>query len=282
MQATASAAGAGTILNAFATHRGAAFAVDLRTTAHVQLEEGVTITGQISEHPDGDTSLIEACVRRTLEALGVEDMGATVVTEGAVPIAAGLKSSSAAANATVLATAAATGTKLAPLEACRMGVAAARAVGVTVTGAFDDAAASMLGGLVLTDNDADEVLLRDDPDWDVLIWIPPEQAYSAEARLDHIASIEPMAQLAEELIRSERYGEAMALNGLAYTAALGYDPEPLLEALAVVEAATLSGSGPAMVACGRDDQLVELADVWEDHPGELLRTETTDVGGTVR
>jgi len=116
----------------------------------------------------------------------------------------------------------------------------------------------------------------------VLIWIPPEQAYSAEARLDHIASIEPMAQLAEELIRSERYGEAMALNGLAYTAALGYDPEPLLEALAVVEAATLSGSGPAMVACGRDDQLVELADVWEDHPGELLRTETTDVGGTVR
>ena len=280
MQATASAAGAGTVLNAFATHRGAAFAVDLRTTAHVQLEEGAPFTGEISGHPDGDTRLVEECVRRTLEAVGVEDVGGAVVTEGPVPIAAGLKSSSAAANATVLATAAATDNELAPLEACRIGVAAARAVGVTVTGAFDDAAASMLGGLVLTDNDEDELLLRDDPDWAVLIWIPPEQAYSADARLDHIPSIERTAKLAEELIRAGRYGEAMTLNGLAYTAALGYDPEPLLEALMFVETATLSGSGPAMVACGRHEQLEELADVWGDRPGDLLRTETTDVGGT--
>ena len=279
MQATASAAGAGTMLNAFATHRGAAFAIDLRTTAHVQLEEAAPIEGRIRDTPGGDTRLIEACVRRTLHRVEMDGFGGTVETEGALPIAAGLKSSSAAANATVLATAAAVEAELSPLEACRIGVAAAREVGVTVTGAFDDAAASMLGGLVLTDNDRDEVLLQDDPDWGVLVWVPPAQTYSADAPLRHVGAIVPMAELAEELIHEGRYAEAMAINGLAYTAALGYDPEPLLEALAAVEAASLSGSGPAMIACGRADALDALGEVWGDRPGQLLRTQTTDTGG---
>jgi hypothetical protein len=37
-------------------------------------------------------------------------------------------------------------------DAARLGVRAAREVGVTVTGAFDDASASMLGGVTVTDN----------------------------------------------------------------------------------------------------------------------------------
>ena len=279
MQATASAAGAGTMLNAFATHRGAAFAIDLRTTAHVRLEDSPTIEGSIRGDPRGDTRLIEECVRHTLRQVDMEQLGGTVETESAVPIAAGLKSSSAAANATVLATATAVGAELEPLEACRIGVEVAREVGVTVTGAFDDAAASMLGGVVLTDNDRDEVLLRDDPEWEVLVWVPPRQALSADAPLEHVAAIAPMAELAEELIRSGRYAEAMAINGLAYTAALGYDPDPLLEALAAVDAASLSGSGPAMLACGDAAALDELAGAWGERPGQLLRTQTTDTGG---
>ena len=279
MQATASAAGAGTMLNAFATHRGAAFAIDLRTTAHVQLDDSTAIEGHIRDRPDEDTRLIEACVRRTLRRVKMEDVGGTVETEGAIPIAAGLKSSSAAANATVLATAAAVGAELSPVEACRIGVAAAREVGVTVTGAFDDAAASMLGGLVLTDNDRDEVLLQDAPDWEVLVWVPPAQAYSADAPREHLAAIVPMAELAEELIRDGRYAEAMAVNGFAYTAALGYDTEPLVEALASADAASLSGSGPAMIACGDQDALETLAERWAERPGHLLHTVTTDTGG---
>jgi shikimate kinase len=267
------------MLNAFATHRGAAFAIDLRTTAHVRLEDSPTIEGSIDGDPRGDTRLIEECVRHTLRQVDMEQLGGTVETESAVPIAAGLKSSSAAANATVLATATAVGAELEPLEACRIGVEVAREVGVTVTGAFDDAAASMLGGVVLTDNDRDEVLLRDDPEWEVLVWVPPRQALSADAPLEHVAAIAPMAELAEELIRTGRYAEAMAINGLAYTAALGYDPDPLLEALAAVDAASLSGSGPAMLACGDAAALDELAGAWGERPGQLLRTQTTDTGG---
>jgi len=279
MQATASAAGAGTMLNAFATHRGAAFAIDMRTTAHVQLHESAVIEGQIRDRPDADTRLIEACVRRLLRRVGMEDLGGTVETESPIPIAAGLKSSSAAANATVLATAAAVGADLSPVEACRIGVNAAREVGVTVTGAFDDAAASMLGGVVLTDNDRDELLLRDAVAWEVLVWVPPARAYSADAPLEHLAAIAPMAELAEELIREGRYAEAMAVNGFAYTAALGYDTEPLIEALTSAEAASLSGSGPAMVACGDAAALEVLAKTWGERPGQLLRTTTTDIGG---
>jgi len=51
---------------------------------------------------------------------------------------------------------------------------AARDVGVTATGAFDDASASMLGGVTITDdNDDDELLSREEVDWDVMpVWTP--------------------------------------------------------------------------------------------------------------
>ncbi|KPN31925.1 shikimate kinase [Halolamina pelagica] len=143
------------MLNALATGRGSAFALDFETSAHVDLDDSGEVVGEIDGQPDADTELIERCVSLTLARWGddpaaaelPQPVGGTVRTESDVPTAAGLKSSSAAANATVLATVDALG--LAGIvdheAACRVGVQAAREAGVTVTGAFDDASASMLG-----------------------------------------------------------------------------------------------------------------------------------------
>jgi len=189
MEGRAAALGAGTVLNALATGTGAAFGIDVETRATVTLNPDADgVRGTIAEDPDGDTALIEHCVALATERWG-DGEGGTVRTDSDVPLAAGLKSSSAAANATVLATCDALGLAVGDddadpsvdvtrLDACRLGVRAAREAGVTVTGAFDDATASMLGGVTVTDNDADELRSRETVDWDVLVWTPPERAYS--------------------------------------------------------------------------------------------------------
>jgi shikimate kinase len=323
MRGRAVALGAGTVLNALATGTGSAFAIDAETTATVELSDedagrsadtggsdtGATtaagpgpVTGEVAGEPDADTRLIERCVQLVVERYGDGEAG-RVRTDSEVPMAAGLKSSSAAANATVLATLdaldvpvvddpgrqeeLATGSRSAResdadavtrTDACRLGVRAARDAGVTVTGAFDDASASMLGGVTVTDNDADELLAREAVDWDVLVWTPPERAFSADADVDRCARVAPMADLVADLALEGRYASAMTVNGLAFSAALGFPTDPAVEAMPHADGVSLSGTGPSVVAVGDRAGLDEVAELWGERPGDLLATTTRTDG----
>ncbi len=92
-----------------------------------------------------------------------------------------------------------------------------------MTGAFDDASASMLGGVTVTDNETDELLARDELDWHALVFTPPERAYSADADVSACERIAPMADLVAELALEGRYGEAMTVNGFAFCGRLAFD-----------------------------------------------------------
>ena len=281
MNGRAHAPAAGTILNALANERGAAFAIDLETTATVSLDDSRTIDGEIDGAPEADTALIERCVELAIEQYGEGDeraTGARVRTESEVPLAAGLKSSSAAANATVLATCDALGVEVDSLEACRLGVRAAREVGVTVTGAFDDASASMLGGVTVTDNADDELLAHETVEWDVLVWTPPEQAFSADADVETCRKVAPIADVVCELALQGRYGQAMSINGFAFCGALGFPTEPMLEALPEVRGVSLSGTGPSYVAIGERQTLADLRDEWDTRDGTTWLTTTRTAG----
>jgi shikimate kinase len=304
MKGVASAPGAGTVLNALATHTGAAFGIDVDTTAAVDLDASVeSVTGEIAAAPDGDTRLIERCVEIVTERFGNGE-GGTVHTDSEIPMAAGLKSSSAAANATILATLDALGVSVVDpsgerqlggdaavgagddeityLDACRLGVEAARDVGVTITGAFDDAAASMVGGVVVTDNDTDELLARETHEWDVLVWTPPERAYSADADVGRCGNIAEMAELVEELALDGRYGKAMTVNGLAYSAALDFATDPAVEAMGHAEGVSLSGTGPSVVAVGDGESLAAVQEQWAARDGSLLETTTRTEGARIQ
>jgi len=296
MEGRAAALGAGTVLNALATGTGAAFGIDVETRATVELDPAADgVDGEIAEDAAADAGLIERCVALATERWG-DGEGGRVRTDSDVPLAAGLKSSSAAANATVLATCDALGlgvgddpddpaVDVTRLEACRLGVRAAREAGVTVTGAFDDATASMLGGVTVTDNDADELSVRETVDWDVLVWTPPERAYSADADVARCEAVAPMADLVADLALDGRYGEAMTVNGLAFSAALGFDADPAVEAMPHATAVSLSGTGPSVVAVADPDDpatdLDAVADAWGDRPGTLRRTTTRNDGAAV-
>ncbi|MFC6825776.1 shikimate kinase [Halopelagius fulvigenes] len=277
MHGRAVALGAGTVLNALATGVGSAFAIDAETTATVELDDSGTVAGEVAEDAEADTRLIERCVELAVERYGDgAEYGGRVRTESEVPMAAGLKSSSAAANASVLAAAAALGVDPDREEACRLGVRAARDTGVAVTGAFDDASASMLGGVTVTDNREDELLARDEVEWDVLVWTPDERAYSADADVERCENVAPMAELVADLAVEGRYAEAMTVNGLAFSAALGFPADPAVEAMPHAAGVSLSGTGPSVVAVGDRSDLERVRDLWDRRDGRtrLLTTRT--------
>ncbi|WP_136686930.1 shikimate kinase [Halorhabdus amylolytica] len=275
MDGTAVAPAAGTVLNALATGTGSAFAIDVELRAEVTLDGRETVTGSVAGEPDADTSLIERCVELVTERFGNGE-GGTVHTESDIPMASGLKSSSAAANATVLATLSALDAvgEISKADAARIGVQAARDVGVTVTGAFDDASASMLGGVTVTDNTEDALLAHDPVEWDVLVWTPPERAYSADADVDRCHQIAPMADLVADLALDGEYGRAMTVNGLAFAAALGFSTDPMVEAMPYVEGVSLSGTGPSVTAVGNREDLERVRATWEQREGQTWMTTT--------
>jgi len=279
MEGQAVAPAAGTVLNALATGTGAAFAIDEYTTATVVLDDSGSVEGSIAGDPDADTALIERCVELVVDRFG-DGQGGTVETESEVPMASGLKSSSAAANATVLAAldALASTDSVSREDAARIGVGAARDAGVTVTGAFDDASASMLGGVTVTDNTTDDLLARAEPDWAVLVWTPPEQAFSANADVGRCRSIAPVADLVADLALDGEYERAMTVNGLAFCAALGFSPDPLVEAMDAGAAVSLSGTGPSFTAVGDRETLEAVRGEWANRSGDTWLTETQSEG----
>ena len=282
MDGQAAAPAAGTVLNALANGRGSAFAIDEYTTATVELAVDAGVEGTVAGEPDADTGLVETCLARVTDRFG-DGEGGTVHTESGVPMASGLKSSSAAANATVLATLDALDATDAVTreEAARVGVEAARDAGVTVTGAFDDASASMLGGVTVTDNTTDELLAREEREWDVLVYTPPERAYSSDADVTRCRQVTPVADLVAELALDGRFGTAMTVNGLAFCAALDFPANPMVDAMDRATGVSLSGTGPSYTAVGTREALEAVAEQWAEYDGTTWLTTTQTEGARV-
>ncbi|MDY0386741.1 MAG: shikimate kinase [Methanolobus sp.] len=284
LKGNAYALGAGTVINAIATWKGAAFAIDLKTFADVRLFDDTSkINGTIEGMPDADTRLIENSVSYVLEHFGI-DTGGTVTTRSEIPLASGLKSSSAAANASVLATLAAIGEELDPFEAVKIGVKAALDAKVTITGALDDACASFYGGFVVTDNKEMQLLKRTEHEYDVLVFAPDEKSFSSNTDVSRSRVIAPWVDIAYDLSLKGEFEKAMTLNGFLYCSALGFDTEFLMRALEIgVKGVSLSGTGPSFVALVAADQVGKLEDAWNDYAasGTMIRTSINNKGASI-
>ncbi len=281
MTVSATAHGAGTIIAAFATGRGAAFGIDLSTTATVSLDGSGEVKGVIKGQPDESTLLVECCARRVFSRHGV-DYGAAIETESTVPVARGLKSSSTAANAVVAALDAALredgiATNACGLDLVALGIDAAFDAGVTVTGAFDDATASYFGGVSVTDNGARTVEARYEADeLSVYLHVPPEKSYSGSV---DVAKLKAFACDVDLLWREARDGcwhAPLTLNGLLHACYFGYDTAPAFDALdAGALAAGLSGKGPATLAvCA--EEMREVRDALASYGGEVVSCKTNN------
>jgi shikimate kinase len=264
----ARANGAISVVNAIvAGGPGASLAVDLHTEAKVTLLEDVpevevVINGEDAEDP----TLARLALKAVVARLGEPEWGGRVETTSAIPPSRGLKSSSAAANAIVLAANQAfqhyEGQALARVELLDAAVQAALDAGVSITGAFDDASASMTGGLCVTDNSARKLLHREEMDESLVVVIRVPDERKGDVRGLPYAPFAPLAREAHALALRGRWQDALTLNGLAAGALYGTPSVWTRDALAAgALCAGVSGTGPAFAAvCRADDaKAVEAA-----------------------
>lgn len=278
MKGKGRAYGAGTIVNAIATWKGAAFAIGLTTTVEVTLRHSDEMRLKARMDTPTDPSLMLRCAELVLGRFGMVCEG-VVASKSDIPIASGLKSSSAVANATVMATLRAIGESLPPEEVVRIGVRAALDTGVSITGAYDDACASFLGGVVLTDNRHMHIEMRDTLDAEVMVYVPDRRQLTSEVDVGACTLLAPFVHEAYAMAERGRYAEAMTINGLLYGAALGYGSDVVMDALRCgAVGCGLSGTGPAYTALFVDGDMDALEQMWKRRGATVIRTRVVNEG----
>lgn len=273
--------GAATIVNAIPLGRGAAFGITLEADAEVRLldEPGVVYHG-----PEEGGALVRGCVESVMRRSSLGGSGAEVRVVSDIPVSRGLKSSSAVSNAVVLAAARATGTALGGEDLLGIAIDESLRAGVTVTGAFDDAAACYFGGMVVTDNLQRRILSRGtlDPSLSVLIHVPERRITKASVKKLDFSGARPKAEEALELALSGNYARAMEVNSRACSEVLGLSEEvaELARANGAV-ASGLSGTGPATVVLARREDAQRLRTLLQRRSdGDVLAAAINDTPAT--
>lgn len=277
-QAKAISYGAATIVNAIATGEGSALGVNLWTKAEVTLTDNPGIVeGEITSDSNEKPLLIEKTVKRVLRHFCLDKKyGAKVKTWSNIPIARGLKSSSAAANAIALATTTALNKELDDFTIVNLGVDAALDAKVTITGAFDDACASYFGGIVITNNIKRSIIKRFTFSENLLILfhVPVKKAYTIESDVARMRTVASLVKIAYREALKGNFWSALTLNGLIYSSALGYNPSIAIDALiAGAKAAGLCGKGPAVTVVVSEEKVDSVRDVLTAYEGEILQAQ---------
>jgi shikimate kinase len=260
-----------------ATGKGAALSVKLWTRAKVTLtDQGGSFVGHNSTYPEEDAFLIEETARHVFRKFKVDEgFGAIVETRSNIPVAVGLKSSSAVTNAVALACVRLLGRKATDTQIVSLGVDASFRAGVTLTGAYDDACASYFGGLVATDNNRRRILKRFKPKGrlKILIHVPPGKKYTNQVDPQPLKKIKEFAEVAHREALRGNYWTSPTLNGLIYSKAFGYDTSPVKKALgAGALAAGLSGKGPAIAAIVPNYRVPRVLSAWNRLSGRVIQT----------
>jgi len=270
MRGQATCFGAGTIVNAIATGRGAAFGLGLRARATAEVR-GADFGVQAHVPAGVDPTLAVSAARRVLER-NERKAGLEVSIDSEIPISRGLKSSSAVANAIVLASGRALGVKLESFDVAKISVDAAFDAGVTITGAFDDACASIFGGICLTDNSTPRLLLRDrfPEDLAAVVLIPKRIITKESLKGIDFGAIRPQVEEALRFAFRGDYFRALNANSEAYAHILEIDLTPAVRARdAGALAAGITGTGPAILALAKPMNVESVRHAMDDGESEV-------------
>jgi shikimate kinase len=283
MKGRGTAFGAVSIVNAIAGGKGVTASVALTTEAIVDIERG--------EGPwEARSGLATEVVRRVLESKGL-DYGrhaCRIETRSEIPVRAGLKSSSSSSVAVALATLAALGDNA--YDATRVlgySVEASLSAGVSITGALDDAASCLMGGINHADNLKRQVVKTKafESPLRVVIKVPKQRNRRDSMKLEFVRRFSKYADAAFNMSLAGDPWGAMVLNGIIYSSILGYDPAPALRAVSLGALGSgLSGTGPSVAAVFRpdDNRAIELLrKEWGRDGSKVIVTESSNEQGRV-
>lgn len=278
MKKTVRSPGSATIINAIATGFGSAFGIGLDIICDAKsTSESITCSNDVG----ADDKLMKLCVEKVFNHYDINDsdFGIDLKTKSSLPMASGLSSSSASSNAIVKAVSSIVSEEfdLKPLndmEIINMAIDASLDAGVTITGSFDDATASYFGGVVVTDNRKREFILKEKmEEHPILVYMPNFYSKSGDSNPDRMKLLSSLVETAFEFAKQKNYFKALNLNGLIYSATLGFDSKIAVDALeAGALASGLSGTGSSFVAIVSDDSIDEVKETWSKYEGRVLET----------
>ncbi len=251
---------AGTVVNALATFKGVAFGIDL--TTRVTFSEGdergfyVASQGRIERSP-----VAEKIMRNS------EIEGGIFEVESEIPRKSGLGSSSAFMNAMILCAFKTMDLDLRGDRILRLNARMSLEAGMSYTGAFDDASASLLGGFVFSDNLKMKLYRRIEAEGEVAILFPEWKR--GEIDLERIRGDVGSLEKAFRLAMEGKFREAMLLNSMHYCQKIGLPLDPVYAVQSFDVSTGLSGNGPSYVAFGNDAERV--AEVWESFGDVIMR-----------
>jgi len=274
MRGVGEATAAISIVNALPTGVGAAAGIDLRVRAEVILKAGPPDPPRTVDYVPSTAAspLARGALAAAVERYAGERLRPTRLSiDSAIPVSAGLKSSSAVASAIVGAVAEAAGAHPNAEEIARLSAEVGRSTGVSATGAFDDALAGLERGVVLTDNRGDRVLRRIplDPGLGVALWVPPGSHPPAPLTRSRFSADDPGARSCVRAVTDGRLWEAMELNSNVVEVAMGYDYRALRAELRSrgAIASGVSGLGPTVAAVGLEEKLSDIVGAFDRLPG---------------
>ena len=283
----AKAKGAISIVNAVASGRGATLSVDLPTSAKVDVKEERGRWKVFQNGRQVESALASHTLRRTIMMLGRDPRAysGSVETDSLAPAGVGLKTSSSASVAITLAVLSAFGSRYPDAEVLGCSVSASLTSGVSITGAMDDAASCLLGGVNFVDNSSGRILSRVSlrRSLPVLIRVPGEESRRADVPARYVRRFSEVADSIFKIGIEGSTWKAMTLNGLLFSSIYSYAPSAALRAIERGALGSgLSGTGPAVAAVFDDERDAgRLARDWADDGAEVIRTTTSDGGATV-
>lgn len=244
----------GTILNALATGVGSAFAIDLTLSVKVEQdsENRLIVNGE-----ERDPIVAE----KVLEIFGIK---ARIEVKSEIPEKSGLGSSSAFLNALICAL---TKDEIIASRILRLNAELSLKAGISYTGAFDDASASLLGGFVVSDNNQ-RVLL----DWiikkaHVAVLFPGFKRGNVD--FHRIKKEGYRLKGIDSKLKRHDFFEVMKENTMFYSELLGYPLEIVDKLWKENVCCGLSGNGPAFVAFGNKSEVSIAKEFWSSY-GKVL------------
>jgi len=276
MSGTARTSAAITITNALSTGVGCAVGIELHAEAHVALSEDPSRQSVSLEIPvEVRTPIVEESLRAGLSRFYPQPGAvARLSLRSDIPIARGLKSSSAVSTSILLAVARAARREPTALEVGLLSAEVGRRAGVSATGALDDALAGLEPGFVVTENSRGEVLRRSvvDPGWGVALYIPPESHPPSPNLISAFSADRAAGERAANAARTGDWATAMRLNTELVERTMGYSYGGVRDRLRMhgAIASGVSGLGPTLAAIAPTERLPELVRVFPSDPAQKI------------
>jgi shikimate kinase len=259
-----------TVVSAFASGKGAAIGIGIPCEVIAELKErkngdkssDLKIVGTISD----PHKLVHMSAIDSIDYLRVsipKSHQLVISIDSKIPVAVGLKSSSAVSVAVVKAI---FGLYSENQEAdrsqeiLRLSCKASIRSGASLTGAFDDAAAGFLGGLVFSDNIKFKLLGQENVKKDIgsiVKILVPEREKKLTSSLD-LSAYQEYKKMSLEAFRFAVDGvlaQGMLLNSIIHSLVHHYSLRPVVSSISEgATAAGISGKGPAVAAICRNSK----------------------------